>query len=199
MATKRAKRQQPVLKLKVKGPAIGQGRIPIPELVGICLQVQAAINRQAEAREGVQTLRSGPVLSKVKEECTLELLGIDKGSAVLRFGLAKPQLPLPYSDLPPGNAVIAEVAAAVKSLGNGNRLSIDSGVLESLNDLGSVLDQGAVSEIEFIVPQRGKKRRIVAKFNDRTRKRHTRQPQDRNLASSSKIRRNTRITTTKQA
>jgi hypothetical protein len=171
MATK-TKTLQPVLKLRIKGPAIGQGRIPIPELVRICGQVQAAINRQAEAMEGGHTLRTGPVLSKVKEECTLELIGIGIGSATLKFGFARPQIQLPYPDtLPAGNAAIAGVAAAVKSLGNSGKLHIDPGVLESLNDLGSILDPRTVSEIDFIVPRAGKKRGINAKFDDAVRDR----------------------------
>lgn len=170
--TKNTKRQQPVLTLRIKGPAIGRGRIPIPELLRICGHVQAAINRQAEAQVGEQTLRTGPVLSRVKEECTLDLLGIGAGSATLRFGFATPQIQLPYPDtLPAGDAAIAGVAAALKSLGNGGKLHIDPGVLESLNDLGSLLEQRTVSEIDFIVPRKGKKRGIVAKFNDSVRKR----------------------------
>jgi hypothetical protein len=173
MAMKRTKRQQSVLKLLVKGPAIGQGRIPIPDLLRVCGQVQAAINRQAEALEGETTLRAGPVLSRVKDECTLDLLGISKASsAMLRFSFSKPQIPLPYPDAQsPGNAAIVEVAAAIKSLGNGGKKRhIDPGVLESLNDLGLLLDQGTVSEIHFIVPQRGKKRRIFARFNNAARR-----------------------------
>jgi len=174
MATKRRKTLNPVLGLRVRGPAIGRGSIAIPELLRICSELQTTLNRQAEAREGGQSLRSGPVLSKVKDECTLELIGIGEGSALLQFGFAKPQIPLPYPDtLSAGGAVIEEVTAVLKCLGNGNELQemqIDPGVLESLNNLGSLMDQGRISEIEFIVPRSGKRSK-VAKFNAVVRKR----------------------------
>jgi hypothetical protein len=165
------KKTQPVLRVRVKGPGIGHGSIPIPELLRICSDVQSAVNRQAEAREGEQSLRSGPVLSKVKDECTLELTGIGKGSTMLQFGFVKPQIPLPYPEiLSPGNAVIGEVAEALRFLGNGSEVAIDPGVLGSFDSLGSLLDQGKVSEIDFIVPRSGK-RNVVATFNATVRKR----------------------------
>src|SRR5213594_1382774 len=86
------KRSKLLLKLKIDGPGVHAGRISVPDLVQICDKAQSAVHRQAEALAGQRTLRRGPVTSDVREECTLELVGISKGSAVLSFDLAKPQL-----------------------------------------------------------------------------------------------------------
>ena len=140
----------------------------MPDLVKICDQVQAAVNRQAEALEGLKTLRPGPYTARTKIECTLDLLPPRKGSTVLPFAIAKPQMAL--SDVfTIGTQAIIEVASAIESLSNGNRKQIDPGVLASLEELGSVFDRKAVSSIEFIVPKRLAKRRIVAPFTPRER------------------------------
>ena len=90
----------PVLKLKVRGPAIRLGRIAVPDLIGICQGVQSAIHRQAKALGG----------SSIKQ-CTLELIAINQGFTTLEFGLAKPPLPVPVVDFDKfGSTVIRELA-----------------------------------------------------------------------------------------
>lgn len=50
MASRKRKSEvKPVLSVKLEGPGIRTGRIPIPDLVRICEDVQNAINKQAEA------------------------------------------------------------------------------------------------------------------------------------------------------
>jgi hypothetical protein len=83
-----AKRTQPLLKLKIDGPGVRRGAIPVPDLIRICQATQDAVNRQAEAMRGGQSLRPGPKSKITYEECTLELTGIEKGSTVLPFSLA---------------------------------------------------------------------------------------------------------------
>ena len=69
MATQQKSRSaKPSLVLKIHGPEIKSGRIPVPDLVVICEQAQSAVNRQAEALEGRQTLRPGPPLERVRDD-----------------------------------------------------------------------------------------------------------------------------------
>lgn len=111
---------KPALVLKVSGPDIRSGRIPVPELLVLCQHAQSAVNRQAEALEGRQTLRPGPKLGKVLHECTLELVSLGKGSAVLGFEQAKSQPTLPQMKTL-GIDAIAMVGEAIFSREDGQR------------------------------------------------------------------------------
>jgi len=154
----------------VTGPGVRSGRIAVPELIKICEQIQGAVNRQAEALEGRQTLRPGPVTARAKVECTLELLGIRKGSTVLPFGMSKTQMALPEA-LTLGAQAVFEVAATVEALEAGKHKHLDPGVLDSLNNLGSVFDGKAIVKIEFLVPRVAKRRQVKAAFTSAVRER----------------------------
>ena len=160
---------EPVLKVKVSGPGVAPGRIAIPDLTTICNQIQCAVNRQAEALEGLKSLRPGPFTAKAKVECTLEVLPFREGSTVLAFVLARPQIPIDQT-LTAGTEAIVEVAFAVESLCNGNKKVIDAGVLNSLDGLGAVFERKAVSGLQFMVPKRlAKRRAIKARFTPKER------------------------------
>jgi hypothetical protein len=167
-----AKRTKPLLKLRIDGPSVRPGAISVPDLVRICQGTQDAVNRQAEAMRGGASLRPGPKSAVVYEECTLELTGIQKGSTVLPFALAKPQQHLPMPELTTfGREVVREVASAVKAIGSTRRKNghFEAGLLDSLRQMGEVLDRG-VTSIEWIVPGNGH-RPVKAVFDRRVRDR----------------------------
>lgn len=165
------KRSIPLLKLKIEGPGVRAGRISIPDLVQICDKAQSAVNRQAEALAGQRSLRRGPVTSDVREECTLEFVGISKGSAVLSFDLARPQLSIPLQRTV-GGEVVLEVQRILEDLKADRDRDYDPGVLDSLNGLGEVFDRGSIEAIEWIVPRStGKKGRLSAVYNKAVRER----------------------------
>ncbi len=164
-----AKRGKPLLKLKIEGPGVRAGRISVPDLVQICDKAQSAVHRQAEALSGQWTLRRGPVTADVKEECTLELVGISKGSAVLSFDLAKAQL-----SMTPTVAVdvVSEVGRTIQDLDADSDREYDPGVLDSLSGLGEVFDRGCIQAIEWIVPKRtGNRKQLSAVYNRNVRER----------------------------
>lgn len=164
--TATTKHDRPVLQLKVKGPGVRSGRIPIPELVRLCQEAQNAVNRQAEALEGRKTVHPGPISANIQSECTLELIGIRKGSTILQFGFAKPQLPLPFEEdslRALGVEVVTELASTIESLGNGNKKSdIAPGVLQSLYTMGGLIGGKHIEQIEWMVPRNNGHRRIIS-------------------------------------
>lgn len=167
-----AKHTKPLLKLRIEGPGVRRGAISVPDLVRICQAAQDAVNRQAEAMRGGQSLRPGPKSAVVYQECTLELTGIQKGSTILPFALAKPQQSLP--DMATfGRDVVLEVASAVKQIGSTSSRRknphFEAGLLDSLRDMGEVLDRD-VTSIEWIVPGNGH-RAVSAVFDRRVRDR----------------------------
>ncbi len=161
-----------VLTLKVRGPGVRSGRIPVPELIRICRDAQKAVTRQAEAMQGRRsTMHPGPSTLPIQQECTLELVGLKKGSTTLQFGLAKPQLVLP-DQLTLGTDVVFEVGQTIKALNNGNDgQNIDVGVLEGLYDLGAIVKSREISELEWIVPRVGTRKIVRAKFTNKVRER----------------------------
>src|SRR5580704_8752389 len=152
-----AKRTKPLFKLRIEGPGVRRGAISVPDLIRICQAAQDAVNRQAEAMQGGQSLRPGPKSAVVYQECTLELTGIEKGSTILPFALAKSQQTLPQIATF-GHDAVLEVATAVKELGNTSRRRknghFEAGLLDSLRKMGEVLDRD-VTKIEWIVPGNG--------------------------------------------
>lgn len=169
---KKPKRESPVLTLKVDGPGIRSGRIAVPDLIRICQEAQSAMTRQAEAIEGRKTVHPGPTTMLIQHECTLELIGIRKGSTNLDFGLAKAQRPLPFDDVRMfGSEVVEELADTIKSLGNGNKKrDLDAGVLQSIYDLGSIMEGGRITALDWIAPKPGKKR-LLGSLNKKVRER----------------------------
>jgi hypothetical protein len=171
-----AKKKQPkrrthkarlALILEVSGAGIKSGRIPIPELLVICQHAQSAVNRQAEALEGRPALRPGPKLGKVRLECTLELVSLGPGSAVLGFDTARPQANLPgMTNL--SDEAIAMVAEAIGALGSRKAadIDIDRGVLDAIRSMGELFSNG-VTSIQWIVPARSGRKRIAATFDRR--------------------------------
>ncbi len=121
------------------------------------------MNRQAEAIEGRKTVHPGPVSQQIRHECTLELIGIRKGSTQLDFGLAKPQMVLSFMEAATfGSEVIHEVATTIKSLGNGDKKKdLDPGVLQSIYHLGGAMDNRLTS-LEWIAPISSRKKVIGA-------------------------------------
>jgi hypothetical protein len=119
-------------------------------------------------RGGV-SLRPGPKTSEVHDECTLELIGIEKGSTILPFRFAKPQLSLPGATTF-GSDVVRSVVTTVKRAGSArDRSEFDPGVLASLKTLGEVLEKGQISRVEWIAPGRPGEKTTKAIFDKRVR------------------------------
>ena len=168
-----------VLKVKVEGPRVHRKGIAVPDLVRICAALQSAVHRQAEAMEkpSTPTLRRGPITATAQEECTLELVDLKGGSTDLVFRYAKTQQPLPIPEFATfGSDVLARIAETVKDFGGRKHSGseVDAGVLDSLRELGEVLDKNSVTKISLTVPRHnGRPRAIKAVLNSSVRDRIT--------------------------
>ena len=147
------RKSRPVLQLKLSGPGVPQGRIAVPDLIKICQEAQNVVNKQAEALQGKKTMHPGPTSATIQKECTLELIGIKKGSTTLVFDLAKPQIPFEFKD-EFGAAVVAEVASTIRSLGSRKATAIDPGLLLSVYGLSGIVETGRISGMRWITEQR---------------------------------------------
>ena len=175
MSLRRKKKasEKAVLEVRAKGPGVRRGRIPVPDLIRICEEAQKAVNRQAESMEGRKTLHPGPITDAIRQECTLELIGLKPGSTRLQFGIVKPQVPLFHDQPTLASDVVGEVALTIKSLGNGKGTlrEVDAGVLQALYSLGSVVENKRISELEWISLKTGDRKRVSAPVNRKMRER----------------------------
>ena len=164
-----SKRPKYLLRVRIAGPGVRSKSISVPDLLKLCKAIQSAVYRQAEAMEGKRSLRTGPITGTAQEECTLELIGIGKGSTTLSFRQAKPQqhLPMPGSTQF-GADVVGKVAATVRALGTQKRQpdgDVDFGVLDSLKELGDMIGGRSITEINFTVPRHNGTPKVKAVFN----------------------------------
>jgi hypothetical protein len=67
-----------------------------------------------------------------------------------------------------GAQAISEVVSSIKSLGNGNRKSIDPGVLQSIYTVSGIVEGKRIQKIEWSAPGRGR-RRLFATVNQTVR------------------------------
>jgi hypothetical protein len=156
-------KEKPLLKIKVTGPDLKPGHIPIPLLVRICGEAQKAINRQAEALSGKRSLRTGPPTAQVAQECTMDLVGLKKGSTTLHFVPAGPDQKALY---PISIEAVSAVGEALKFVNRkrNNTPPPDVGVLDSLNHLGEVFGSG-IDNLKWIVPAHNGTGQVTAQFN----------------------------------
>jgi len=154
-------KEKPLLKIKVTGPALRPGHIPIPLLLTICTEAQKAINRQAKALAG-KPLGPGRHTKEVVQECNLDLVGLKKGSTTLDFVPAADQ----QSMLLIGQDAVSGVSGALKFVTSKRRKAPrpDNAVLDSLSSLGEVFSHG-VEKLEWIVPAHNGTRKVSAKFD----------------------------------
>ncbi len=124
----------------------------MPDLIRICSEAQNVVNKQAEVIKGRKTIHPGPTAGAIQEECTLELIGIEKGSTILQFDLAKPQMHLPFKEHF-GAKVVTEVATTIRSLNKRMLESIDPGLLLSLYGFSGLVEHKGIAGIRWITPQ----------------------------------------------
>jgi hypothetical protein len=157
-----ARHAQFALKLRLRGGAARVGAVTVPDLLRVCGAAQELVNRQAEVLRGREARHPGPRSREIVETCTLELVGIGKGSTVLELGLAPRQGSLIVErDL--GALAVREVGEVVGALASGGEVSdFDPGVIAGLRRLGGALD--GIEGIDWIVPAWGGRKRLVAEF-----------------------------------
>lgn len=163
-----------ILTLRVKGPGVRSGRISIPDLIRICSEAQNSLNRQAESIEGFKTMHPGPVKDLIRNECTLDLVHIGKGSTTLSFVPAAPQERFNFPNQKTfASDVIEQLAQTIKKLGNEKckSLDVDEGVLQGIYGLGGITEGRRINEIEWISPKEGGHKRVAAKINKVVRER----------------------------
>lgn len=140
--------REPALSIKLTGPAVGEGRLALGELVHVGRHAQATIERIALVLRGEATsLRPGRRPADVSELCRLELVGFRGGSAILELELGAAERPFAELDL--GETALDRLVEGLQRLSETQSLPSgwDAGVLLAWRELGSIFERG-VDRIE---------------------------------------------------
>lgn len=139
-----------MLRVRLVGPKVRQGKISVDDLTLVARALQTSLERFAERTlEGTPSLRKGPRSLSQKALVNLFITGIDRGSTVLVFEPGPGQMDLNGHRV--GMEVFSEWIAGAKSLQDPNHPppdSFDRGVLSAIHQLHPILGRG-VDRVEM--------------------------------------------------
>ena len=137
------------LRVRIEGPAVRAGQIPLRDLVHFGRQFQTALDRVARVLAGQISIRRGQPPRVLRESTALRVLALEKGSVGLVMDLPRVQPSLPGMDL--GEQALEALLTGldrVRSLDPELPPGYDLGVLIAWRDLGQLIGRG-VEQIEF--------------------------------------------------
>ena len=147
----------PLLKIRFDGEAVGAGRIPVKHLLRFLTNMNKALQRMGRVLTGdAESVRRGPQPSVIKEEVALVLVLLTHGSpaAVLGFERQQPETALSGMDL--GLEILEKALsglAAVQESDDTLPPGYDAGVLMAWRDAGTLFSQG-ITKIDFTLNHR---------------------------------------------
>ncbi len=148
---------EPLLKIRFDGEAVGPGRIPVAHLLSFLANMNKALQRTGRVLMGdAESVRRGRQPHSIKEEVALDLTLLTHGSpaAVLGFERRQTGAALPGMDL--GIDIFEKALSglsAVQEAGDSLPAGYDAGVLMAWRDAGTLFSQG-ITRIEFTLNHR---------------------------------------------
>ncbi len=151
----------PLLKIRFDGKAIGPKRIPVSHLLSFLTNMNKALERIGRVLTGEsESLRRGPKPRNIKEAVSLDLVLLTHGSpaTILGFERGQKQQTLPDMDnfdfgLDIIEKAVIGLSAVQKKLNNTLPAGYDAGVLMAWRDAGMLFSRG-VDKIEVILNHR---------------------------------------------
>lgn len=148
---------EPLLKIRFDGEAVGPGRIPVAHLLSFLANMTKALQRTGRVLTGdAESVRRGRQPHSIKEEVALDLTLLTHGSpaAVLGFERRQTGAALPGMDL--GIDIFEKALSglsAVQEADDSLPAGYDAGVLMAWRDAGTLFSQG-ITRIEFTLNHR---------------------------------------------
>jgi len=140
--------QEPVLIVRLKGPATKDGRIGLQELMLLGKCVQSAVERVARVIVGqFDSRRPGRKPPEIAASCALEIVALTRGSFEIGFDVPR----VTFDSMHLGIDAVDKLLDGFGRIGkNGDPLpsGYDKGVLLSLRDMGQLLERN-IDEIEM--------------------------------------------------
>jgi hypothetical protein len=147
----------PLLKVRFDGKAIGTGKIPVSHLLRFLTNLNKALQRTGRVLMGEsESLHRGPQPRNIKEEMSLDLVLLTHGSpaTVLGFERGRMQQSLPSMDL--GLDILEKAVAGLSVVQKSDEalpVGYDVGVLMAWRDTGTLFSRG-VEKIKFTLNHR---------------------------------------------
>jgi hypothetical protein len=140
----------PVLRLIVNGPLVGQARIPLSELAELAEGVQQAVRQIGLVIQTGSSRVAGKLSASVEAATRLELVGLTEGSASLAVDFPV-GIPRPFAGLDLGALAVDSLVTGIESLGSGGPSpdDWDDGVYRAVSKVNRALDRGGVSNVAF--------------------------------------------------
>lgn len=148
---------EPLLKIRFDGEAVGSGRIPVAHLLSFLANMNKALQRTGRVLTGeAESVRRGRQPHSIKDEVALDLTLLTHGSpaAVLGFERRQPGAAFPGMDL--GIDIFEKALSglsAVQEADDSLPAGYDAGVLMAWRDAGTLFSQG-ITRIEFTLNHR---------------------------------------------
>lgn len=148
----------PLLKIRFGGEAVGPGRIPVSHLLSFLTNMNKALQRTGRVLAGkADSVRRGPQPRSIREEIALDLVLLTPGSpaAVLGFERRQTHAALPGMDI--GIDILEKALDGLTAVQTADDMlppGYDTGVLMAWRDAGTLFSQG-ITSIDFTLNRRG--------------------------------------------
>lgn len=145
------------LTIKLDGPQIKPGRIPLGDLVALGDRLMKAIERSAMLLGGEEvSLKRGRRGKKLTEPCSLDLVSIGKGSVEL--GLERTTKLPEFDETDPGLKVVKKSIEGLGEIVKESKAPLppgfDKGVLAAWRDIGKPFLSGRITKMQFTLNHR---------------------------------------------
>jgi hypothetical protein len=161
-------REEPLLKIRFDGEAVGSGRIPVSHLLRFLTHLNKALQRTGHVLAGEgKSVHRGPQPHNIKEEVALDLVLLTHGSPAAVLGFERRQTEPCFPTMDFGLGILEKSIAglsAVQEVGDTLPAGYDSGVLMAWRDAGTLFSKG-IEKIEIILNHR--ETPMIASFTPR--------------------------------
>lgn len=144
--------QEPLLKIRFDGPAVGPGKIPLSHLLRFLENLNKALQRTGRVLTGrAASLIRGPQPHSIKDEVALNLTLLTEGSPAAVLGFERRTMESYFPGMDHGLEILEKTITGLSSVqGRDEELPVgyDVGVLMAWRDAGTLFCQG-IHSIEF--------------------------------------------------
>lgn len=151
------KEDDPLLKIRFDGEAVGPGRIPVTHLLTFLANMNKALQRTGRVLAGeAESLRRGPQPRGIKEEIALDLVLLTHGSPAAVLGFERRQADAAFPGMDMGLDILEKALdglTAVQEADEALPPGYDTGVLMAWRDAGTLFSKG-ITSIDFVLNHR---------------------------------------------
>lgn len=151
------KEDDPLLRIRFDGEAVGPGRIPVTHLLTFLANMNKALQRTGRVLAGeAESLRRGPQPRGIKEEIALDLVLLTHGSPAAVLGFERRQTDAAFPGMDMGLDILEKALdglTAVQAADDALPPGYDAGVLMAWRDAGTLFSKG-ITSIDFTLNHR---------------------------------------------